>query len=72
MSCYERCDGQMQNRKNKCMTYVRPGNEVVGSLVKGLDDGVSDNLFWQVEAHGVFDEVEDGLAAASVAANVDV
>ena len=41
-------------------------------MIKGLDDRMIDNFFWQLKVHRVFNEVEDRLAATGVAANINV
>jgi len=51
---------------------VRPSYQVVRTLVESLDGRVSDDLLRELEIQAVFDEIEDGFAAAVVASEVDV
>lgn len=46
------------------------GDEVICTLIEGLDDRVPDDELGKVDVHGIFDEVEGRFAPASVPAHL--
>jgi hypothetical protein len=52
--------------------YIRPSDEVVGSLLERLDDRIIDNKVGEIDAKAILEEVHERFDTAVIAANVDV
>ena len=62
---------QLTNMNNN-PAYIRPGHQIVRTLVECFDHWISHDTLRKIDVECVFDEVKDGLAPAGITSDINV